>query len=117
MNTLRKLINWPGAVLGFLAVLGFFSPIAVRAAHDHDHIDVTMVDYLGYDRSSEHYMIKVKRVVEGEARYSILHFLSNVSSLRGHEGERMQVSLSDDGRTWTKLSFGRHGTWRIHERE
>ena len=93
MNTLSKLMNWPGAVLGFLAIVGFFTATPARAAHDHDHIYVTMVEYLGYDRSSEHYMIKVRTARGG---VSILHFLSNVTSLRGHNGERMQISLGDD---------------------
>lgn len=46
------------AMFAFIVALGL---PAAFAGHDHDHIYVTMVEYLGYDRSSEHYMIKVRR--------------------------------------------------------
>ena len=117
MNTLHQSMSRAGALFRLLALLSFLAPIAARAAHDHEHVYVTMVEYVGYDRDSQHYIIKVKRVVEGEARYYYLHFLGNASSLRGHEGERMQVSLSGDGGAWARLSFGNHGTWQIHLRE
>lgn len=111
MNTPSLLTKILGLVLGF-AVL---SPPA-GAAHDHDHIYVRLVDYVGYDRASKHYIIKVERLDDSGSGYDYLHFLSDVSSLRGHEGERMQISIGDDGR-WRRLSFGRHGTWRIHSHE
>ncbi len=117
MNTITSPAKWLAALVGLLAMLGVFRPTAAQAEHDHDHIYVTMVDYVGYDKSAEHYIIKVKRVVEGEAFYYFLHFLGNVSSLRGHEGERMQISLAGDAGTWARLSFGDHGTWKIHARE
>ena len=119
MNTITSPAKWLAALVGLLSLLGVFRPTAAQAQHDHDHdhIYVTMVEYAGYDRNSEHYIIKVKRVVDGEASYYFLHFLGNVSSLRGHEGERMQISLTGDGGEWARLSFGDHGTWKIHARE
>lgn len=97
------------------AALGLLPSPSGFAAHDHDHIDVRMVEYLGFDRQSRHYIIKVERLDDDQSGYDYLHFLRNVSSLRGHEGERMQISLGDDG-TWRRLS-SRHGTWRIHSHE
>ena len=92
-------------------------PAPVQAAHDHEHFFVTMVDYVGYNRDNQHYIIKVKDVTESGTVFYFLHFLGDASSLRGHEGERMQISLSKDGTRWERLSFGHHGTWNIHERE
>ena len=117
MNTITSPAKWLAALVGLLSLLGVLRPTAAHAAHDHDHFYVTMVEYAGYDRNSEHYIIKVKRVVDGEASYYFLHFLGNVSSLRGHEGERMQISLAGDGGAWARLSFGDHGIWKIHARE
>lgn len=96
--------------------LGMLNPSSGLAAHDHDHIYVTMVEYLGFQRESEHFIIKVKRFVDSQPMYYYLHFLGDISSLRGHEGERMQISLGQDGE-WARLSFRRHGTWPIHSRE
>lgn len=76
-----------------------------------------MVEYVGFDRNTEHFVIKVKCNVDDGPVYYFLHFLGDISSLRGHEGERMQISLAGDGSDWARLSFGRHGTWRIHSRE
>ena len=117
MNTITSPAKWLAAFVCLLSVLGVFRPTSAHAEHDHDHIYVTMVEYVGYDRDSEHYIIKVRRLVEGEAFYYYLHFLGRISSLRGHEGERMQISLTGDGREWARLSFGDHGTWKIHARE
>lgn len=99
-----------------IVALGLLSPSSGFAAHDHDHIYVTMVEYIGFNRDSEHFVIKVKRSVDDQPVYYYLHFTSDISSLRNHEGERMQISLGDDG-NWARLSFRRHGTWRIHSRE
>ena len=106
-------------LLGLLVAVAVLSPLSsppAAAAHDHDHIYVRLVEYVGYDRASKHYIIKVERLDDSGSGYDYLHFLSDVSSLRGHEGERMQISIGDDGR-WRRLSFGRHGTWRIHSHE
>lgn len=89
----------------------------VQASHKHEHFYVTMVEYVGYDRHSRHYIIKVKDVTENGATFFFLHFLGDASSLRGHEGERMQISLSNDGTSWSRLSLQDHGTWNIHLRE
>ncbi len=92
----------------------FISP--AKAAHDHDHIYVTIVDYLGYQKENEHYVVKVKRVVEGEAYYYYLHFVDDAAKyLKGHEGERLQISL--DGKTWARAALEGHPVVKIHERE
>lgn len=117
MNTITSPAKWLSALVGLLCILGVFRPTVAQAGHDHDHISVTMVEYIGYNRESEHYIIKVKRVVEGEPFYYFLHFIGDVSKLRGHEGERMQISLTENGGVWARLSFGDHGTWKIHSRE
>lgn len=92
----------------------FISP--AKAEHDHDHIYVTIVDYLGYQKEAEDYVVKVKRVVDGEAYYYYLHFLDDaVKYLRGHEGERLQISL--DGKTWARAALGKHPVVKIHQRE
>ena len=111
-STKIKLLAFAFTFLG----LGLIGSPSGFAAHDHDHIYVTMVEYLGFNRESEHFIIKVKRFVDGEPVYYYLHFLGDISSLRNHEGERMQISLGNDGE-WARLSFRRHGTWRIHSRE
>ncbi|CAN5892522.1 hypothetical protein BH11VER1_BH11VER1_01150 [soil metagenome] len=117
MNTRRTTLKWLSALACVLWISCLILPAPVQAAHDHEHFYVTMVDYVGYDRDSRHYIIKVKDVTEKGASYYYLHFLENASSLRGHEGERMQISLTSDGTRWARLSFGDHGTWNIHERE
>ena len=90
----------------------------LRAEHDHDHIYVTIVDYLGYQRSSEHYVIKVKRSVDGEAYYYFLHFTDDaVRYLKGHDGERLQISLSSDGRSWLRAWLPDHPVIKIRDVE
>lgn len=116
MNILRfhsKLL----ILISCIVALIFFSPSRSFAGHDHDHIYVTMIQYVGFDQATEHFVIKVKRSVDDQAIYYYLHFLGDISSLRGHEGQRMQISLAGDGTTWARLSFGQHGTWNILSRE
>ena len=109
--TLRQFVKTL-AMAVMLAV--FISP--AKAAHDHDHIYVTIVDYLGYQKEAEAYLIKVKRVVDGEAYYYYLHFMDDaVKYLKGHEGERLQISL--EGKTWARAALGKHPVVKIHQRE
>ncbi|MDI1310531.1 hypothetical protein [Prosthecobacter sp.] len=117
MNTRRTTLKRLIALACLLGVSYLMLPTPVQAAHDHDHFNVTMVAYVGYQRDSQHYIIKVKDVTKDGAAFYFLHFLQDASSLRGHEGEQMQISLSKDGTRWDRFSFGRHGTWNIHERE
>ena len=106
-------------LLGLALLIATLAPLnspPLLGAHDHDHIYVTMVEYLGFQRDNEHFVIKVKRNVDDGPVYYYLHFTADISSLRSHEGERMQISLGPDGE-WARLTFRRHGTWRIHSRE
>jgi hypothetical protein len=116
MNTHPSQFKLPAFALSFIAALGLLGSPSGFAGHDHDHIYVRMVEYVGFNRESEHFIIKVKRFVDQEPVYYYLHFLEDISSLRNHEGEQMQISLADDGK-WARLSFRRHGTWRIYSRE
>lgn len=115
MNTSPLLPRLLGLALIIAALTPLNSP-PLLAAHSHDHIYVTMVEYLGFQRDSEHFVIKVRRNVDDGPIYYHLHFTGDISSLRNHEGERMQISLDGDG-NWARLSFRRHGTWRIHSKE
>lgn len=117
MNTRRTTSNWLAVMACLIGVSCLMLPTPVQAAHDHEHFYVTMVAYVGYERDSQHYIIKVKDVTQDGAAFYFLHFLGDASSLRGHEGEQMQISLSKDGTRWERLSFKGHGTWDIHLKE
>jgi len=104
------------AVFACLAFLIFSVP-AVRAGHDHKHITVTLIDYLGFQKKSEHYVIEVKEVFKGKVYYYHLSFTSaKARGFKGHEGESMEISLSNDGRTWARARLHGHKTVPIHSK-
>ncbi len=96
------------AAFACLALLIFLVPTA-RAGHDHPHISVIMVDYMGFQKESEVYMMEVKETYEGKAYYYHLAFDSaKAQGFKGHEGETVEISLSADGKTWARARLHDH---------
>tara|TARA_R110002049_G_scaffold66647_3_gene173897 strand:- start:121 stop:498 length:378 start_codon:yes stop_codon:yes gene_type:complete len=108
-------------LLGLMTIVALFLTPDARADHDHPHIYVTLVDYLGHDASSGDHTVKVA-THEGDHHHEyILHFHTEaVGRLRGHNGEKLQISLSEDGQRWERLTLNHrgevHGPWTIHSK-
>ena len=101
----------------FAVTLIVSSVCPALAGHDHGHISVTLIDYQGYDRDSEHYVMEVKEVYDGKSYYYFLHFTDpKAKGFKGHEGEKVEVSLTDDGKSWARVRLHGHATVNIHSK-
>lgn len=87
------------------------------AAHDHPHVAVTLIDYQGFLSDSEHFVMEVKEVYDGKSYYYFLHFTDPAAKgFKGHEGEKVEISISEDGKTWERARLHDHATVNIHSK-
>lgn len=92
-----------------LVCLAVIWPAAVQAEHDHDHVFVTIDEYLGYDSDAE---ISKVRVSTSSVTY-IISMHGSLRALADHEGEQARVSLSSGA--WKYIAVpGHDGAVRIH---
>lgn len=113
-NQMKNSKNLIQGAIAILFLVGLFSTATIsKAAHDHDHIYVKMVEYMGHDEAGLH-MVKVNHYYDNRSHYIIVYLSKNAASLRGHQGDSLQISFSSDGKNWARLTLKRHGTWNIH---
>ena len=110
MNTNKSIRNVILLILFF--TISIFYPKIAKAGHDHDHISVTMTEYLGHDQNGMH-MIKVNHYYDKHSHYYIVYLRKNAKSLRGHVGDSLFISFASDGKRWARLTLRKHGTWQI----
>ena len=92
-----------------IAIAALLPMTQASAAHDHDHLFVTIEDYLGYDEEDGMTAIIVST---SRASYRVrLH--GHLRTLSRHVGKEGRISV--DGDRWTHFAVSGHGgSLRIH---